>query len=69
MKPWYLSKISNLNFAAGSLFLADAAERFISTGGLDNLCARKSAIAAGVMFFTSLLRVKYTKVDVGRKDG
>lgn len=60
-KPRAKSKILWANVPAAAFFLLDAAHGFLQSGGLDNLCAQKSALAGGVMALTAILRAWFTK--------
>ena len=52
------------------LFFADAAHSFLVSGGLESVCAQKSALAGGLLAVTALLRF-YTSqpIVVAPKEG
>lgn len=56
--------------APGSaLFLLDAAYGFFSSGGLENVCAQKSALAGGLLALVSILRFYTTQPITKPKEG
>lgn len=65
MKSPFKSKILLTNASAGLFFILDALNGFMSSGGLDNLCAQKSALAGGIMALTGILRYYFTSEAVG----
>ena len=44
-----------------SLFLVDAATRFLQSGALTNLCAQRSALAGGLLAIVAILRFRTTQ--------
>lgn len=61
MKKFFLkSKIFNVSASGGVIFLLDAAHSFLVSPTLDNLCAQKSALAAGLFLAVSVMRAYFT---------
>lgn len=53
-----------------ALFFADAVHSFLVSGGLESVCAQKSALAGGLLAITALLRF-YTNqpIKLAPKEG
>lgn len=67
MKPAWQSKILHLNAAPAMFFLLDSAQTFLASGTLNNICAQKSALAGGIMGLTAILRMWFTKEQLGKE--
>jgi hypothetical protein len=67
MKAAAKSKILWLNVPTAGYFLLDAADQFVHGGGLDSICAKKSAFAAATMTLTAVARRWFTNVPLGKE--
>jgi hypothetical protein len=64
------SKIFITNIGGSVIFLLDGINGFLSSGGLDNLCAQKSSLAGGIMIITAFMRYYFTSEPIlVKKDG
>lgn len=52
-----------------ALFFADAVHSFLSSGGLESVCAQKSALAGGLLALTAILRFYTSQPIVAPKEG
>lgn len=66
MKPAAQSKIISTSIPAAVLYAADAIHTVVQTGGfLDNVCAQRSSLAAGIFALIALMRWKFTTQPIG----
>lgn len=69
MKSPVRSRTLWVTIPGSALFLIDAAQRFINSGGLENLCAQRSALAGGLLAMAAVLRFYTSEPILKPKEG
>lgn len=69
MKSPARSRILWSSAPASAMFLADAVHGFLQSGGLESLCAQKSALAGGLLAVIAILRFYTSQPITKPKEG